>query len=114
MWTKYHSLVLLKIWNCNEPIIYGKLQTLSMKAGSKEENAKLIPCVLQWLKADEARSKMARFGDLTLAIQTSQVRRRIRMASPGQDSPTLDESVQGLDLNAAVGLTSYSGVRCRK
>ena len=47
MWTKYHSLVPLKIWNCNEPIIYGKLQTLSMKAVSKEENAKLIPCVLQ-------------------------------------------------------------------
>ena len=43
MWSKYHSLVPLKIWNCNEPIIYGKLQTLSMKTGSKKENAKLIP-----------------------------------------------------------------------
>ena len=26
MWNKYHSLVLLKIWNCNEPIIFGKMQ----------------------------------------------------------------------------------------
>ena len=73
-----------------------------------QKNAKLTPCVLQLLKEDEARSNTARFGDLTLSIQTSQVRRRIRMASPGQEGPTLDESVHGLDLNAAVGLTSYS------
>ena len=31
------------------------------------------------------------------------------MASPGQEGPTLDQSVQGLDLNAALGLLSYSG-----
>ena len=108
MWNKYHSLVPLKIWNCREPMIYGKLQALSMTAGTLEENAKLLPCVLQWLKADEARSNTARLGDLTLAIQTSQVRRRIRTASPGQDGPSLDQSVSGLDLNAAVGFTSYS------
>ena len=78
MWTKYHSLVPLKIWKCKEPIIYGKLQTISVKAGSKEENAKLLPCVLQWLKADEARSNTARLGDLTLAIQTSLPRIRSR------------------------------------
>ena len=89
-------------------MIYRKLQAHSMTAGTLEENAKLLPCVLQCLKADEARSNTARLDDLTLAIQTSQVRRRIRTASPGQDGPTLDQSVSGLDLNAAVGLTSYS------
>ena len=89
-------------------MIYGKLQALSMTAGTLEENAKLLPCVLQWLKVDEARSNTARLGDLTRAIQTSQVRRRIRTSSPGQDCPSLDQSVSGLDLNAAVGLTSYS------
>ena len=31
-------------------MIYGKMQSLSMKAGTLEENAKLNPCVLQWLK----------------------------------------------------------------
>ena len=77
MWDKYHSLVPLKIWNCREPMIYRKLQAHSMTAGTLEENAKLLPCVLQCLKADEARSNRARLGDLTLAIQTSQVRRRI-------------------------------------
>ena len=40
----------------------------------------------------------ARFGDLTHAIQISQVRRRIRTASPGQEGPSLDESVEGLNL----------------
>ena len=60
------------------------------------------------LKVDKTRSKTARFGDLTLAIQTSQVRRRVRTASPIQGDLTLDESVGGLNLNAAVGLTSYS------
>ena len=108
LWNKFHSLVPLKIWNCTEPIIFGKMQSLGMKAGTLDENAKLTPCVLQWLKEDEARSNTARFGDLTHAIQISQVRRRIRTASPGQEGPSLDESVQGLDLNAAVGLTSYS------
>ena len=73
-----------------------------------KENVKLRPCVLQWLKEDETRSNTARFGDLTRAIQTSQIRRRIRMASPGQDGPTLAQSVSGLNLIAAVGLTSYS------
>ena len=68
------------------------MQTLSMKAGTIQENAKLTPCVLQWLKEDEARSNMARFGDLTLVIQTSQVRRKIRTAFPGQEGTTLDES----------------------
>ena len=33
---------------------------------------------------------------------------RVRTASPGQGDLTLDESVGGLNLNAAVGLTSYS------
>ena len=84
------------------------MQSLGKKAGTLDENAKLTPCVLLWLKEDEARSNTARFGDLTHAIQISQVRRRIRTASPGQEGPSLDESVQGLDLNAAVGLTSYS------
>ena len=67
-----------------------------MKVGSLTENAKLAPCVLSWLKEDEARSNKARFGDLTHAIQISQVRRRIRTASPGREGPSLDESVQGL------------------
>ena len=84
------------------------MQSLSMKAGTLDENAKLAPCVLSWLKEDKNRSNTTRFGDLTHAIQISQVRRRIRTASPGQEGPSLDESVQGLDLNAAVGLTSYS------
>ena len=66
------------------------------------ENVKLHPCVLQWLKVDETRSNMARFGDLTHAIQTSQVRRKVRTASPGQGDLSLDESVGGLNLNAAV------------
>ena len=61
---------------------YGKLQSLSMEAGALEENVKLRPCVLQWLKEDETRSNMARFGD----------KRRIRRASPGQDGPTLDQT----------------------
>ena len=79
-----------------------------MEAGAKEENAKLRHCVLQWLKEDETRSNTARFGDLTHAIQTLQIRRRIRTASPVQSDSTLDQSVCGLNLNAAGGLTSYS------
>ena len=55
-----------------------------------------------------ARSNTARLSNLTSAIQTLQVSRRIRTASPGQDGPTLDQSVSGLDLNAAAGLTSCS------
>ena len=55
-----------------------------------------------------SRSNTARFGDLTHAIQISQVRRRIRMASPGQGDPTLDQSVSGLNLNVAEGLPSFS------
>ena len=46
LWNKYHSLVPLKIWNCSDPIIFGKMQALSMKVGSLKENAKLAPCVL--------------------------------------------------------------------
>ena len=33
-WTRYNQLVPLKIWNCREPVIYGKLQNLSMEAGT--------------------------------------------------------------------------------
>ena len=33
-WTRYHVLVPLKIWNCREPVIYGKLYNLSMEAGT--------------------------------------------------------------------------------
>ena len=58
-------------------------------------------------KVDEACSNTARLGDLTRAFLTSQVRRRIRTAALGQNGPSLDQSVSGLDLNAAVGLTSY-------
>ena len=79
-----------------------------MKVGSLNENAKLAPCVLSWLKEDVAHSNTVRFGDLTTSIQISQVRRKIRTASPGPDSPSLDESVQALDLNDAEGLTSFS------
>ena len=50
LWDKYHSLVPLKIWKCSEPIIFGKMQSLSMKAGTLEENAKLAPCDLLWLQ----------------------------------------------------------------
>ena len=107
-WTRYNHLVPLKIWNCREPVIYGKLQNLSMEAGTSRDNVKLNPCVLQWLKVDETRSNTARFGDLTHAIQTSQVRRKVRTASPGQGDLSLDESVGGLNLNVAVGPVSYS------
>ena len=93
-WNRYNHLVPLKIWNCREPVIYGKLQSLSMEAGAIEENVKLRPCVLHWLKEDETRSNTARFGDLTRAIQTSQIRRRIRTASPGQNGPP---NLQGLN-----------------
>ena len=79
-----------------------------MEAGALKENVKLHPCVLQWLKEDETRSKTARFGDLTHAIQTSQVRRMVRTTSPGRDNLSLDESVGGLNLNVAVGPVSYS------
>ena len=79
-----------------------------MEAGTLQENVKLRPCILQGLMEDETRSNKARFGDLTRAIQTSQIRRRIRTASPGQGDPTLDQSVCGLNLNVAGGLTSYS------
>ena len=41
-------------------------------------------------------------------IQISQVRRRIRTASPGQGDPTLDQSVSGLNLNVAGGPPSFS------
>ena len=78
VWNKYHSLVPLKIWNCSEPIIFGKMQSLSMKAGTLEENATLTSCVLFWLKEEDARSNMARFSDLTHASQISQARRRIK------------------------------------
>ena len=80
-----------------QSVIYGKMQSLSMEAGNLEENVKLFPCVLQWLREDETRSNTARFGDLTRTIQTSKVRRRIRTASPGQGDPTLDQSVSGLN-----------------
>ena len=107
-WTSYHKLVPLKIWNCREPVIYGKLQSLSLEAGtSSTGNIKLHPCVLQWLKVDETRSNTARLGDLTHAIQTSQVRRKVRTTSPGWDL-SLDESVVELNLNIAVGPVSYS------
>ena len=106
-WTRYNKLVPLKIWNCREPIIYGKLQSLSLEAGTNKENVKLHPCVLQWLKGDETRSITARFGDLTHAIQTSQVRRKVRTTSPGRDL-SLDESVGELNLNVAAGPASYS------
>ena len=79
-----------------------------MEAGDLKENDKLRPCVLQWLRKDESRSNTARFGDLTRAIQTLQVRRRIRTASQGQGDPTLDQSVSGLNLNVAGGLPSFS------
>ena len=79
-----------------------------MKVGSLKENAKLAPCVLSWFKVDMARSNTARFGDMTTAIQISQVRRKIRTASPGRDDPSLDEVVEVLDLNAAVLPQSYS------
>ena len=46
MWYKFHSLIPLKVWNCNKPMIYGKMQSHRMKAGTLEENAKLNPCVL--------------------------------------------------------------------
>ena len=108
LWNKYHSLVPLTIWNCSNPIIFGKMQALGMKVGSLKENTKLAPCALSWFKADSARSNTARFGDLTTAIQISQVRRKIRTASPGRDDPSLDEVVEVLDLNAAVLPQSYS------
>ena len=60
-WTRYNQLVPLKIWNCREPVIYGKLQYLSMEAGTLKDNVQLHPCVLKWLKADEIRSITARF-----------------------------------------------------
>ena len=88
-WTRYNQLVPLKIWKCREPVIYGKLQYLSMEAGTFKDNIKLQPCVLQWLKADETRSNTARFGDLTHAIQTLQVRRKVRTASPGRGDLSL-------------------------
>ena len=78
-----------------------------MEAGNWKKNDKLRPCVLQWLRADVSRSNTARFGDLTHAIQISQVRRRIRTASPGQGDPTLDQSVSGLNLNVARGPPSF-------
>ena len=107
-WTRYNNLVPLKLWS-REPVIYGKLQSLSLEAGtSTTGNIKLHPCVLNWLKVDETRSNMARFGDLTRAIQTSQVRRKVRTTSPGRDNLSLDESVGGLNLNVAVGPVSYS------
>ena len=56
-WSKYNHLVPLKIWNCREPVIYGKLQHLSMEAGALKEKVKLHTWVLQWLKEDETRSK---------------------------------------------------------
>ena len=65
-WNRYNHLVPLKIWNFREPVIYGKY--LSMEAGTLEENAKLLPCVLQWLKVDEARSNTARLGNLTRSL----------------------------------------------
>ena len=108
-WTRYNNLVPLKLWNCREPVIYGKLQSLSLEAGtSNTGNIKLHPCVLNWLKMDETRSNTARFGDLTLAIQTSQVKRKIRTTSPGREDLTLDESVSGLNLNVAEGPVSFS------
>ena len=89
-------------------MIYGKLQNLSMEAGISRDNVKLIHCVLQWLKVDETRSNTAQYVDLTHAIQTSQVRRKVRTASPGQGDLSLDESVGGLNLNVPVGPVSYS------
>ena len=107
-WDRYHHLVPLTIWNCKVNVIYGKLQSLSMEAGDWKENDKLRSCILQWFRADMSRSNTARFGDLTHAIQISQVRRKIRTASPGRGDPTLDQSVNGLDLNVAGGPPSYS------
>ena len=37
-WTRYNHFVPLKIWNCREPVIYGKLQHLSMEAGTIKDN----------------------------------------------------------------------------
>ena len=69
LWEKYHSLVPLKLWNCIEHIISGKLKALDIRGGLIKENANLLPCVYQCLMADEAHFNTARFGDLTSAIQ---------------------------------------------
>ena len=79
------------------------MQALELKAGMMKENAKLMTCVYKWLTLYEAYSNTARFGNMTSAIQAQRVNRRIRVASPGQDSSILDEGVQQLSLNAAEG-----------
>ena len=93
----------LKIWTCVDHIVSGKMQALGVGAGLIKENAKFLHYAYQWLTADEARSNTARFGNLTPAIQAQRVKRRITVASPGQDSSPLDEGVQQLSLNAAGG-----------
>ena len=67
-----------------------------------------MTCVYKWLKSDDAHSNTARFGNMTLAIQAQRVKRRIRVAFPGQDSSTLDEGVQQLSINAAEGQNKMS------
>ena len=58
------------------------MQALGIRAGLIKENAKLLPCVYQWLTANEAHSNTARFSILTPAIQAQPVKRRInRVAS---------------------------------
>ena len=53
--------------------------------------------------SDETNSNTTIFGDMTPAIQAQRVKRRIRVASQGQDSSPLNEGVQQLSLNAAEG-----------
>ena len=62
-----------------------------------------MTCVYQWLTSEEAHSDMARFGDLTPAIQAQRVKRRVRVVSPDQDSSPIDEGVHQLSLNAVEG-----------
>ena len=42
MWEKYHSLVPLKLWNCNPLIIKSKVVALAHNGRTVKENSRLL------------------------------------------------------------------------
>ena len=104
MWKKYHSLVPLKLWNCNPLIIKSKLVALAHKGRTVKENSRRISCVYQLLKANEENFNSKSFGNLAPAMAACRVRKTVRRASPSSlDSSKLYLSVQSLSLSSTEG-----------
>ena len=113
MWEKYYSLVPLKLWNCNPPIIRGKMLALALKGKTVKENLRLLSYVYSWLNASNENTNSSRSGHLTLAIVAQRVRKAVRTTFPSSslDCSNPDLGVQRLSLSFNEGQQqlTYSG-----